>query len=275
MIDEILKQLGFSDKDIKVYNTLVKCGIITAGEIAKKTDIPRSSVYGILSRLQREGIVKQIDRFGVKYWGIDNPRKVELLIDSKQSMFSKLKEKYIKHLPFLENKYNLQADKPHLFYYEGKKAVQQALKDMLLYRDLETEAFWPINEMIKVLGVEFFIELNIRRIRQNLYTRAIWPQNSVVDIKEYTFLGVGDEFKREIRIAPSGVLTTMGYWAYGDRVVFISSDKELFGFVIQSKDMRQMLKTQFDIIWSMSKPLRVNIKHTKLFLEKYINTFLK
>ncbi len=270
MIDEILKQLGFSDKDIKVYNTLVKCGIVTAGEIAKKTDIPRSSVYGILSRLQREGIVKQIDRFGVKYWGIDDPRKVELLIDSKQSMFSKLKEKYIKHLPLLEDKYNLQADKPHLFYYEGKKAVQQTLKDMLLYRDLETEAFWPINEMIKVLGVEFFIELNIRRIKQNLYTRAIWPQNSIVDIKEYTFLGVGNEFKREIRIAPSGVLTTMGYWAYGDRVVFISSDKELFGFVIQSKDMRQMLKTQFDIIWSMSKPLRVNKKYTKYFLEKYI-----
>ena len=82
---------------------------------------------------------------------------------------------------------------------------------MLLYRDLETQAFWPISEMVEVLGKDFFIFLNQSRIRQNLYTKAIWPSGRMLDIKNNSFLGVGKEFKREIRIAPPSVECTMGY----------------------------------------------------------------
>ena len=102
----------------------------------------------------------------------------------------------------------------------------------------------------------------------NLYTRAIWPINQKIDIKKHPYLGVGEDFKREIRIAPKGVDFSMGYWIYKNKVAFISSRKESFGFIIESKELVDMLLSQFEIIWKMSKKIEVDPKNTKVFLDE-------
>ena len=45
----------------------------------------------------------------------------------------------------------------------------------------------------------------------------------------------------------------MGYWMYEDKVAFLSSEKEGFGFVIHSKDFANLIKVQFEEIWKVSK----------------------
>jgi hypothetical protein len=45
----------------------------------------------------------------------------------------------------------------------------------------------------------------------------------------------------------------MGYWMYEDRVVFLSSEREGFSFVIHSKEFAQMMKLQFEQMWKVSK----------------------
>jgi hypothetical protein len=50
-------------------------------------------------------------------------------------------------------------------------------------------------------------------------------------------------------------------------VAFISSKKESFGFIVESRELRQLLKTQFDILWQMSKRLEVDPKYTQEFLK--------
>jgi hypothetical protein len=44
----------------------------------------------------------------------------------------------------------------------------------------------------------------------------------------------------------------MGYWLYEDKVAFLSSEKEGFGFVVQSKDFANLMKVQFEEIWKIS-----------------------
>jgi hypothetical protein len=38
-------------------------------------------------------------------------------------------------------------------------------------------------------------------------------------------------------------------------VAFISSKKESFGFIIESKELVEMLSSQFEVIWNLSKSL--------------------
>ena len=128
---------------------------------------------------------------------------------------------------------------------------------MLLYSDLETLSFWPIKAMLEILSPAFFRMLNKERIRQRLYTRAIWPRAQVVSVKRHPYLGVGEFFRREIRIAPAGVDFSLGYWIYGDRVAFLSSARESFGFILESAELVEMLRTQFEVIWAQSTRLEV------------------
>ena len=39
---------------------------------------------------------------------------------------------------------------------------------------------------------------------------------------------------------------------YGKKVAFISTKKELFGFIVESNDMAISMKVLFDVVWSIS-----------------------
>ncbi len=43
---------------------------------------------------------------------------------------------------------------PKLQLFEGADQLKNILKDMLLYRDMETQSFWPIKKMIEVTEEE-------------------------------------------------------------------------------------------------------------------------
>lgn len=67
-------------------------------------------------------------------------------------------------------------------------------------------------------------------------------------IKTHPYLGVGEKFKREIRTAPPEVNLTMRYWIYGNKIAFLSSRKESFGYIIDSSELAEMLLSQFEMV---------------------------
>lgn len=270
MLDKIFYKIGLGEKEVAIYFTLLEEGASTATNLSKKVQIPRSTLYAFLEVLLERGLVIQSLYDGTKLWFAQSPEVLVKLIDSELNEWSNIKTGFLNILPDLLEKRAIDISDPKFQYFQGIEGVKSILKDMLLYRDINTEAFWPISSMVDILGVSFFEALNVQRIQQNIYTKAIWPKNRIVDIEKNKFLGVGKEFRREIRIAPSEIDCTMGYWAYYNKVAFVSSRKECFGFIVESSELRTLLSTQFSMLWSISKPLNVSLEKTKEFLEKHI-----
>lgn len=275
MLENIFASLGLEAEEAKVYTFLLETGSIPAGVLAKKIGIPRSSVYGFLKRLQEHNLVVESLKGGIKIFSAETPEKINLLFRQQQEALSKNQELFKNLLPALTPKESGRLITPKVQLFEGASGLQSALKDMLLYYDMETIAVWPIKAMVDILSPDFFRYLNKERIKNNLYTRAIWPQNQTVDIKQHPYLGVGEAFKREIRLAPDEMDFSMGYWIYGNRVVFISSRKESFGFIIESVELVETLKAQFEIVWGLSQPMKSDRNDTQSFikeLDKGINS---
>jgi len=86
-------------------------------------------------------------------------------------------------------------------------------------------------------------------------------------MEKYPFMGSGKEFFREIRIAPKNVEFSMGYWIYENKVVFISSRKSNFGFIVESEEFVEMLRSQWQVVWQMSKPLKVSTQKSQKLYE--------
>lgn len=257
MLDNILAALGLTEEETKTYVLLLETGPSTVSVLAAKMGKPRPSLYGFLKRLQEKGMVAQSSKFGVRIFLAEPPQKINLLfqqrieeLESKQSLYKKL-------IPELEGGAPPKPLNPKFQLYEGENGLKHVLKDMLLYGNIETQAFWPIKAMLEMLSPEFFRYHNKERIKDNIYTRAVWPVSQVVEIKKHPYLGVGKEFKREIRIAPKEIDFSMGYWIYKNKVAFISSRKESFGFIIESRELVEMLLSQFEVMWKLSKPISV------------------
>ncbi len=255
MIEEILSSLGIDQTEAKVYFRLLENGSRAAGPLAHDLGIARATLYGILERLKETGLVTESSREAVKIFVAEPPEKVTLLLAERAERLEAHQKLLSGLLPQLQRADSIQLLRPTFQIYEGKTELAQAMKDMLLYSNLETLAFWPIQKMIDALPADLHRAHNTIRIRNKLSIRAIWPRGTVVSLKDYPFLGSRPELLRELRVAPEGVDASMGYWMYGTKVIFLSSRKENIGFVIESAEMVEMLKVHFEVLWKISTPI--------------------
>jgi hypothetical protein len=117
-------------------------------------------------------------------------------------------------------------------------------------------AVWPVKKIISLLGASFLQEFHKKRAERNIMLKVIWPSDESAALKQYSFLRIGQEQKREARLAPEAVNFSLGYAIYGNTVRFISSSRENFGFLVESSELAEMMRSQFDLIWEASRQLR-------------------
>ena len=257
MLEKALEKIGLSDMASRTYGALLERGSSSAGSLAKKLLIPRSSLYGYLNELTEVGLAKKSQKDNKIIW---NPEPVEVISDLLEERIDELgstKSKFEKVLPQVKAGLPDVATTPQLNYFEGPNELKQMLRDVLLCRDTETVAFWSIKDAMKFLGKDFMEELSARRIQNNIRVRVIWPDGKNEDMGKYPFLGSGESYLRDIRIAPADLETSMGFWVYGSKISFISSKKEAFGFIVESKELAEMLSKQFEFFWKISSAVEL------------------
>ena len=264
MIEEVLASLNLDALEAKVYLHLVQTGSQPAGRLARDLGLPRPTVYGTLGRLQDVGLVSESSAEAVKVFVPEPPEKIGLLLEDRAGRLEKHREELAILLPTIKTAVSAALLRPTFRLYEGTNELIQAMRDMLLYSNLETLAFWPIRDLVEVFPEGFVRDHNRSRIRNNLSIRAIWPRSHVVSLGEHPYLGSRKELLRQLRLAPAGVDASMGYWIYGNKVIFLSSRRENIGFVIESAEMIELLTVHFELLWRASTPTPDNPDPTDL-----------
>ncbi len=264
MFQNAFKELDLSEVTRQVYLYLIEHGTSSARTIAENLGIPRPSAYDNLKLLIQKGLVLERDEEHKKFFQVDDLKQLSRLLTEKAEELRRERDALDTLLPSLKTKTD--SVEPRIKFYSGVEGVRQVLNDIHWYHDLDTMSLWPVSEMVGLLGKEYFADFNRKRIRQKIFIRAIWPQDKRVSFKENPFLGTGGGHLRELRLAPKGLSWNMGYWIYADKVAFLSSRKETFGFIIRSRDFANMMKTQFESVWKASKPVKAEARFTDAFL---------
>lgn len=273
MLDAIFVNFGLKREHSDVYVALLENGILPAGNLAKHLNIPRTTLYGLLNDLAQNGLVLQNEKNNIKLWQAVAPDVIKNLLNDRINALENTRDGFESMLESLKKSQKTDFISPKFHYYEGEEEMKMMLKDVLLYNNLETELCWPVKDIIKVVGEEFLSEFNKKRIRNNVHIKVIWPIDKSGDIGKDIFLAPGKEVKREVRIAPENVNFSMGYWAYGNKVMFMSSKSENFGFIVESRELRQLIKTQFEVLWNISNPIKSEPEITKKFLGETLRNF--
>jgi sugar-specific transcriptional regulator TrmB len=264
MLKDILKNLDLPEKAIEAYIILLETGSLSARQLANKLSIPRPSIYNYLNLLKTEGLVWENQTDNKNLFGISDIQNLQRRLREKAGAILQTEQELIKILPSIKKR---NAVEPKIQIYSGREGVKKALNELFWCENIETYTMWPISNMIEILGEDFLERLNRSRIKNNVSVKALWPTDKKVKLKDYPFLGVGKKHLRELRITPKQLSWNMSYWIYGDKVAFVSSDQELFGFIVQSQDFVDMLKSQFNLIWQISAPVKPEPKHTDIFLK--------
>jgi len=112
-----LKELGFTEREIRVYLALLETGKSTAGPVAIKAKLSQTKVYEALGKLVEKGIVNYIVVSKTKHFQAADPKQILDIIDQKR-------EKFMEILHELEDKNRFGKEQQTTSIHEGAKAVR-------------------------------------------------------------------------------------------------------------------------------------------------------
>ncbi len=145
MYEDLLREIGLSPNEARVYESLLKTGEASVQTISNKSGVHRRNVYDSLSKLMEKGLASEIFIKGEKNFKATNPRRILDLLKEKE-------EKVNKFLPEMQAKYEAVEEKEEAYIYRGIEGVKNYLNDILKTREtvyfIGAKAMW-LDERLK------------------------------------------------------------------------------------------------------------------------------
>lgn len=250
-IESILSLIGVTGTSQRVLLELLESGPQSAGFLAKKLSLPRPSIYDALHLLEEKGLVVSQEENGKSVFSANHPNKVSELLTAGTEKLAAAKQEFSTLIPELLNSPRI--TEPKIRMFSGREGCQETMRDILWHENIETYALWPMNRMIEVLTPEFLEWHLKKRVSKKISVKSMRKFNDRENIKKYPFLGPSLANLRQVRFLPKKFDFSMSYWIYADNVAFVSAGKELYGFIVHSKEFVEMMKIHFNLLWEQAK----------------------
>lgn len=236
----VLINLGFEDKEARIYLALLELGAAGILAIAQKSGVNRASIYYIIEKMKERGTVTHVEKRGKDVYMAVKPSL--LLAQQKRHL------KDFEHvLPELSDLRSHAGKRPAVRFFEGIEAVKSIYEDTLTAKteilnyanSREIRDHWP----------EYDTEYVARRAAKQIHLRGIAPndeQGRKVQKEDIQYV-------RETRlIDPKKLNFNNEIKIYDNKVAMMSFASDVFGVIIESQDMAQTQRAIFEMAWSFA-----------------------
>jgi len=238
-IEYVLCEYGLTDKEIKVYITLLPLGLVTLQEVSSKIDLPRTTVYNTLSYLSNKGLVSNILKDKVKHYQAVDPNK---LIDNVNN----LKHLVSSILPDLKKIKNNEFNSSSAQIFQGTKGLTTILTDIFEHNQMiyYFGSYSLSKELLKHQPDHFRTIRLDRHIPAKIiiepYAEPSFNTKEYKKITDMRFSNIMKEFPCMIFI-------------YGDKLAMYTLEKDIIGVIINNSEISKAMKIVFDMFWKQSE----------------------
>jgi len=256
----ILKQIGLSDNEAKVYLAVLelKKGLVTT--IAEKAGVNRTTAYDVLKYLNQKGLVVQYIENNKAGFTTEGPAKIKNWLTQKENQIDQEKEIFKQNLDQLKHIFYSRPKTPRFKYFEGPNSMENFFNNSLdclsgeiigyasttLVKDYATKQYVKsyvkqrYNKQIK--GRYFVQEADAEQAKpylQKYYQKYLqknpfFVQFKILPIKEKKY------FINETNI-------------YDNKFAISHSGQDFFGVIIEDQEVANTQKIIFDVLWKKVK----------------------
>lgn len=236
---QILKKLGLSEGEIKVYSALLELGVSSINNIHEKVGMDRRNIYDILNKLVERGLVSYIEENGKRTFKLSNPDKLLSYIEEKKSNLDSVKEEVEKIIPSMQTIFK--SEKQELFseIFRGPEGLKAVWDDMLNYPAI----YWiGSGNYVPQKYPAYWKDWNQRRIKRKVRSLHLFRFEKRTEVNKnlvetYKFL------PKEFSGNPTVTVV------YGDKVSQMLFGENITVFVIQSKELAENYKIYHKFLW--------------------------
>ena len=246
MDTKILKEIGLTDNEIKVYLIMLEEDENLASTIADKTKINRSLMYTILNNLIEKGMASYVVKENRKYFRATDPEKILNILKEKEELIKKQEEAVKNILPDLRKLKLPREEEVKVEIYKGKEGNKTLLDDILRVG----EDYLCLGYSGLSLGIipYYFMHWHKRRVKIGI-KRKIITKEQMRDNKAMKW-GL-----TSVRYVPDELNIPISTMIYGNKVwtMLPSGKNDQVSILIESKDITNSYRNYFNLLWKIAK----------------------
>ena len=243
MYEQLLREIGLSQNEARIYEALLQLGETSVQKISLKSKVHRRNAYDSLAKLIEKGLVSEVFIKGEKHFKAQPPQRLLSLLKEKEEMVQK-------ELSGMQAKYEALEEKEEAYVYKGIEGVKNYLNDILKTREtvyfIGAKGMW-LDPRLK----HFLPHFERERKRLGIKFKHIFDY----EVKE-KLPGIIKLVGKPYKFLPKGYSSSTMVDIFGDYVTtFISSGEpgvlpdEPIQFVMKSRKLADGYRKFWQFMW--------------------------
>ena len=228
---EKLQKIGLSKKESQIYLELAKLQKATANELAKKTSTQRTVVYNLLQQLIEKGFINYIKKDNKRSYSISDPNSLLHSLREKEELTKEI----IRDLGKIKIS---SKDKNNVEVYEGINGLKILFEEIRRAKDLLV-----LNATGKIFEKLPFSAIHIVKDTKKHGKAKIIATQSLKKTKMA-------KSKLNIKYLPKKAENLATTFIFENKVIIQTLKEKPFLIRIESKDIFEGYKKDFEVLWS-------------------------
>ncbi len=248
---DVLEINGLTDKEAKIYLSLLELKEALPSTVARKTGVKRPTAYVILDNLIKKGLASHVKKKKLTYFQALNPR---LLVEDQFRKYKELE----KSLPELMNLQSRFLAIPQMKLFEGKEGLIKIMEDTLT---TSTEILvWANADLAATtLLADYYPSYIRKKVERKVWVRAILGY----DKRALEFKRTEKAELREVHLIPKQKFPFKNEIDIYDDKVAILSHQDGVGVIIENKNIADTQRSIFNFGFEYAKILEKEILKPK------------
>lgn len=245
---DFIQSLGFTQKEIQVYEFLLLRGTATVGPICKGTNVHLSKSYSVLGRLKEKGLVSETVERGVKHFTALPPYGLFEKIKTQRKQLSDIEVKLEAVLPAIVNKIG-KFQPTTTNSLEGLNAIKTFFYSELEKTPKKSEfiGFTLGDEFKSPEANQFFKAFHKERIHKQIQVKLIGLESQ----RDFLLGEYGKAKNYSFRFVELGIPT--GLVIFKDKIAILQWREKPLAIIIQNQELANTYQKFFNQFWSFAQ----------------------
>jgi len=248
-LEEVLKEIGFTEYKAKVYKALLFLGIASSATVAKESGVPQTKVHGILNELAKEGFAIMIPGRPTRFKAIPPSSAVVPIIEEKIKNANKLKEMVEKAE---ENLVTKEFPKREILLFQGWNIIRK------IYRDETSNSKIEILLFIRFTKIDpEIIQVIEKSIKRGVKIKVLGPYRKEKETTMFFYKNIGCE----VKALKGFTFPLITFSVYDNQVVHLrfytpSGKEEGLLIKIEDEETAKLMKEVFNELWKQAETIK-------------------
>jgi sugar-specific transcriptional regulator TrmB len=243
MNTKILKEIGLTETEIKVYLALLSYGTTSAGKLVEETGLYRKNLYDALNKLIEKGLISYVIENKIRFFQAKSPENLEKYLDEKKAKIEEQKQEIHNTISEMTSIFKKAPAEIESEIYRGTEGIKTILKECLNYKEV---LFIGATGDVENRLPYFWPQYNKKREKLKCKWKLLLvheAKNKPITKSQYY----------EYKVLPEILSGLNVIYLYGDYVANVLWLEKPLAFVIKHKTLANNYRQYFYFLWKNIK----------------------